>query len=160
MESQINLLVKLIAEGPLGSLPRNMERIIREYSEAVTSQSVEEQVNTFSIHGVDKEETTAQTLKESTFSKEEEAQQEIMEKRYDSLPIIDEPSQCVPENMSEVEEGDPEKENNEVVNFLTQETNQFLVYDSLCIQVPWTQSKENNKKRRNLIEFRGKFESR
>ncbi|KAI5663831.1 hypothetical protein M9H77_23154 [Catharanthus roseus] len=68
IESQINLLARMIAEGALGSSPRNIEQIPREYSEVVTLKSVEEQVSTFSII-VDEEEETDPTLEESTFPK-------------------------------------------------------------------------------------------
>ncbi|KAI5680922.1 hypothetical protein M9H77_02149 [Catharanthus roseus] len=138
----------MIAEGSLGSSPRNTEQILREYSEAVVSQSVEEQVDKFSIV-VDGEETTTQASKESTFLEEEEAEQEILERRHYGLPIIEEPPQvtsktreskrneCVPENMGEFEESEIEKET----------------------KVPWMQSKEKDEERRNLMEFKGDFES-
>ncbi|KAI5653426.1 hypothetical protein M9H77_30613 [Catharanthus roseus] len=119
----------MIAEGPLGGSPRNSEWVPREYSEAVTLQSVKEQVNKFSIF-VDKEKTT-------------QAPEE-----HDGLPIIEEPPQvtskigkskrneCMPKTMSEVKEGELEN-----------------------TQAPWTQSKEKDEDRRNLMEFRVKFES-
>ncbi|KAI5664087.1 hypothetical protein M9H77_23410 [Catharanthus roseus] len=133
----------MIAEGPLSNSPRNTKQISRGYSEGVTLLSVEEQVNTFSMV-VDEKEKIAPASEESTFPKEEEAEQGKMERRHDGLQIIKEPSRvmsetkeskrndCMPEIMSKVEEGKLEKENK-------------------CL--------ENNEKRRNLLEFKEKFGS-
>ncbi|KAI5676607.1 hypothetical protein M9H77_07557 [Catharanthus roseus] len=132
----------MIAKGPLGSSLRNTKRIPMEYSEAVTLQTVEEQVNTFSM-AVDEEEIATQALNESTFLEEEEAQQEIIERKHSGFPIIEEPPQ-VPSKSGESKR---------------MKTNSFLVCDSLRIYAPWMQSKENDEERIYLMEFKEKFES-
>ncbi|KAI5652581.1 hypothetical protein M9H77_29768 [Catharanthus roseus] len=84
--------------------------------------------------------------------------------------------ECLPENKNEFEEGELEKENknlvksqedhreerqetkieiiekNEEVNFLNNETNSFLVENSLCVQAVWKQTTENMVERRHLIK--------
>ncbi|KAI5672436.1 hypothetical protein M9H77_12800 [Catharanthus roseus] len=146
----------MIAKGPLGSSPRNTERIPREYSEAVTLQSVEAQVLTFPIV-MDEEEEFDPVSEESIFLEEEEAQQGIMERRHNGLLIFEESPQvisemeeskrdeCLTETKGEFEEGKPEKENEkteletiekkEEVNSLTNLTNSFLVKNSFCVPV-------------------------
>ncbi|KAI5668557.1 hypothetical protein M9H77_18410 [Catharanthus roseus] len=86
-----------------------------------TLQDTQEQTMTFSMV-MDKEEATAQAPEESTFPKEEEAQQEIMERRHDDLVTFEEHPQItsvveeskrderLPKHKSEFEEGEVEKE--------------------------------------------------
>ncbi|KAI5664418.1 hypothetical protein M9H77_23741 [Catharanthus roseus] len=116
MENHIELIAKRIVEEQLSHIPSNM----------ITLRDVEEQVMTFPKF-IDDDDEIAQESEEFTFSKKEEGQQEITERRQDDRLSFEEPPQItnegkeskrderLPENKNEFEEGEPEKENE---NFL------------------------------------------
>ncbi|KAI5664398.1 hypothetical protein M9H77_23721 [Catharanthus roseus] len=166
MEIQIELLAKMIIEKLPGNAPNN----------TITLHDVEEQVMKFPMF-MDDENETAQEQEESTPQRFQEP--------LPNTSVLKESTkdEYLPENKSEFEEGEPEKENeslleiqkshieerqekkletikkNEKVNSLTNKTNFFLVKNSLCVQASRKQPKKNDEERRRLMKFKGNFES-
>lgn len=60
MENQIELLAKMIAERPFGSLPSELEQTLREQAKAVILQSIQDQAITSPMI-LDEEEKIVQT---------------------------------------------------------------------------------------------------
>ncbi|KAI5683121.1 hypothetical protein M9H77_04349 [Catharanthus roseus] len=73
LENQIGQLAKIFSETPLGALPSNIEKNLREHAKAVTLRSGKKLVETPSM-AVDKEKENVQATEEFTSIKEDEVQ--------------------------------------------------------------------------------------
>ncbi|KAI5664003.1 hypothetical protein M9H77_23326 [Catharanthus roseus] len=154
----------------------SMKRIPMTPRKPVGHQRCRRKVKQFPMFMDDKDKI-AQEPKESTSPRS---------KKPPPITILVEESkknECLLENKSEFEEGEPEKENeslleilkshieerqetkletiekNEEMSSLANETNYFLVENSLCVQESRKKPKENDEERRRLMQFKRNFEN-